>query len=208
MPGQHAEKRRFSRTVGADHADDPAGWQRETQIFDQEPVAIALFQIVDLDHLGPKARTIGNDDLGAGNLFALGLVGHFLIGVDTRLLLGLTRLGTGTDPFQFALKRFLARLVFAGFLRKALGLLLEPSRIIPLVGDAAPAIEFEDPARDIVEEIAVVGHDEDRALVFDQVLLQPSDGFGVKVVGRFVQEKHLGRFQKQFAQRHAPALAA
>ncbi len=53
-----------------------------------------------------------------------------------------------------------------------------------------------------------MGDDQDRALVVDQVLLQPGDGFGVEVVGRFVQQQHLGRFEQQLAQRHPALLAA
>jgi hypothetical protein len=43
----------------------------------------------------------------------------------------------------------------------------------------------------------------DRALVVNQVLLQPSDGFRVEVVCRLVQQQHVWLFQQQFAQRHA-----
>ena len=49
------------------------------------------------------------------------------------------------------------------FLQHALLLLLQPGGIIALVGNAAAAIELEDPARHIVEEVAVMGHDQDRA---------------------------------------------
>ena len=69
-----------------------------------------------------------------------------------------------------------------------LGLLFQPGGIIALVGDAAAAIEFQDPAGDVVQEVPVVGDDQDRALVVDQVLLQPGDGFRIQVVGRFVEE--------------------
>lgn len=51
-----------------------------------------------------------------------------------------------------------------------------------------------------------MGDDQDGAFVVDQVLLQPGDGFRVQVVGRFVQEQHVGRFQQQLAQRHAAFL--
>ena len=53
-----------------------------------------------------------------------------------------------------------------------------------------------------------MGDDQNGALVGDQVLLQPGDGFGVKVVGRLVQQQHIGRFKQQLAQRDAPPLAA
>ena len=49
------------------------------------------------------------------------------------------------------------------------------------------AVEFQNPAGDIIEEVTVVGDGDDRSLVALQVLFQPADGFGVKVVGRLVQ---------------------
>ena len=53
-----------------------------------------------------------------------------------------------------------------------------------------------------------MGDDQNCALVGDEVLLQPCDRFGVKVVGRFVQQQHFGRFQQQFAQCYAARFAA
>ena len=86
--------------------------------------------------------------------------------------------------------------------------MLQPCGVVALVGDAASAVEFQDPAGDIVEEIAVVGDDQDGACVVDQVLLQPGDGFGVEVVGRFVEQQHVGRFEQQFAERDAAGFTA
>ena len=102
----------------------------------------------------------------------------------------------------------LARLVLAGLLEQALGLLLEPGGVVALVGDAAAAVELEDPAGDVVEEVAVVGDDQDGARVGDQVLLQPGDGLGVEVVGRLVEEQDLGGLEQQLAERDAALLAA
>jgi hypothetical protein len=53
-----------------------------------------------------------------------------------------------------------------------------------------------------------VGDDEDGALVVDQVLLQPGDAFGVKVVGRFVEKQHVGLLKQELAERHAAAFPA
>ena len=55
-----------------------------------------------------------------------------------------------------------------------------------------------DPACDGVEEVAVVGHDQDGAFVIDQVLLQPCDGFSVQVVGRLIEEQHVRRFSSSW----------
>ena len=99
-------------------------------------------------------------------------------------------------------------LLRALFLGQAGLLLLQPARVVALVGDALAAVELEDPAGDVVEEVAVVGDRDDRALVLGQVLLEPGHRLGVEVVGGLVQQQQVGRAQQQAAERHAPALAA
>ena len=70
------------------------------------------------------------------------------------------------------------------------------------------AVELEDPAGDVVEEVAVVGDGDDRALVLVEVTLEPGDRLGVEVVGRLVEEQEVGRLEEQAAQGDAAALAA
>ena len=203
VAGDHLEQGRFTRAVGADHADDPARRQREVQLFDQQLVAHGFGQTLDLKHLVAQTGTVGDNDLGTSQAFALRAVGHFVIRLDPRFGFRLTGLGPLTHPFQFARQCLLLGLVLAGFLFKPFGFLVDPAGIVPLVGDAIAAVELEDPAGDVIQEVPVVGDDQDRALIVDQVLLQPSDGFRVQVVGRFVKQQHFGRFQQQLAQRHA-----
>ena len=69
-------------------------------------------------------------------------------------------------------------------------------------------IEFQDPARDIVEKVAIMGHGNDRALVTREVLLEPVDRVGVKVVGRLVEKQDGRLLQQQPRERDAAALAA
>ncbi len=208
LPGEHAEERGLAGAVRADDADDAAGRKREGQVLDQLLVAHVLLQPLDLDHLAAEAGAVRDDDLGGGDLLALGFRGEFVVGVDAGLLLGLPGLGAGADPFEFLLQHLLARLVLARFLFEALGLLFEPGGIVALVGNAAAAVQLQNPAGDVVEEVAVVGDDEDRAPVLDQVLLQPGDGLGVEVVRRLVEQEHVGRFKEELAECHAPAFAA
>ena len=150
---------------------------------------------------------MGDDDLGLAHQFLDRFVGHLVIGGNPGLGFRLAGLGACPNPFQFLFHGLLLGLVLARFLRHALGLGFQPRRIVALVRQPAAALQFQDPACDVVQEIAVVGHGQDRALVFDQVLLQPGDSFRVQVVGRFVQQQHIGCFQQQLAQRHAAAFA-
>ena len=72
-----------------------------------------------------------------------------------------------------------------------LELLAEPRRVVALEGNAAAAVEFEDPAGDLIEEVAVVGDDDDGARVVDERLLHPVDRLGVEVVGGFVEQQQV-----------------
>ena len=96
----------------------------------------------------------------------------------------------------------------AAFLLEPLLLLAEPGGVVALVGDAAAAIELENPAGDVVEEVAVVGDDEDGARIIAQMAFEPVYRLGVEMVGRLVEQQQFRRLQQQPAQRHAAALAA
>ena len=136
------------------------------------------------------------------------LLQQILIALIARLGLGLARFGRGRDPLLLAGQRLLVRGVLAAFLLEALLLLHQPGRVIALVGNALAAIEFEDPARDVVEEVAVVGHDQDRAGIVAQMAFQPGHRLGVEMVGRLVEQQQFRLVEQQLAQRDAAALAA
>ncbi len=87
-------------------------------------------------------------------------------------------------------------------------LLLEPGGVVALPRDAVAAVELENPAGDVVEEVAVVGHGDDRARILLEEMLEPAHRLGVEVVGRFVEQQHVGLRQQQPAQRDAAPLAA
>ena len=80
---------------------------------------------------------------------------------------------------------------------QALQLLLEPGRVVALERDAAPAVELEDPLRDVVEEVAVVGDRDDGAGVLLEEALEPVHRLGVEVVGRLVEEQQVGVAEQQ-----------
>jgi hypothetical protein len=102
----------------------------------------------------------------------------------------------------------LACFFLAAFLREALSLLLQPGGIIAFVRNAAPAIEFENPAGDIVEKIAVMGDDQNCAGISAQMALEPGHRFRIEMVGWFVEKQKVRLLEKQSAERDAAALAA
>ena len=117
-------------------------------------------------------------------------------------------LGRHADPLQLPLQGLLAPLVGLLLLGHAPLLLLQPAGVVALPGDALAPVQLQDPARHVVQEVAVVGDGDDGAGVVLQVLLQPGHGLGIQVVGGFVQQQDVGLLQEQTAERHAPAFTA
>ncbi|MCI1710681.1 MAG: hypothetical protein LKM39_10580 [Chiayiivirga sp.] len=68
---------------------------------------------------------------------------------------------------------------------------------MPFQGMPRAAVEFEDPLGGVVEEVAVVGDGHHGAGEALQELLQPVHRFGVQVVGRLVEQQHVGLGQQQ-----------
>src|SRR4029079_5317622 len=106
---------------------------------------------------------------------------------DARLSLGLTRARRHSYPLELALQGAAPGLVDLFLLREALLLLLEPARVVAFPRDARAAVELDDPTRNVVEEVAVVRHRDDRAVVLLEVALQPGDRLRIEMVRGFVE---------------------
>ena len=140
--------------------------------------------------------------------FWYSLAGQFLEAGQTGLALGLARLRVGAYPLQFLLHRLHVGVDLLVFGFQAGFLLLQPARVVALPRNAVAAVEFENPLGGVVEEVAVVGDGDDGAGEADEELFQPFDRFGVEVVGRFVEQQHVGLGEQQLAQRDAALFAA
>ena len=100
------------------------------------------------------------------------------------------------------------RRLLAALLQQPLLLLHQPGGIVALVGNATAAIELEDPAGDVVEEVAIMGDDQDRTRIVAQMAFQPIDRFGIEMVGGLVEQQEVWLLQQQLTKRHAAPLAA
>ena len=167
-----------------------------------------LRSAVGLDDLVAEPLAGRDVDLDLVELDVAVLGQQALVVVQARLGLLAAALGVLAHPLELLLDRALARGVLALLLREARLLLLEPARVVALERQAVAAVELEDPARDVVEEVAIVGDGHDGALVLLEVALEPGDRLGVEVVGRLVEQQQVGRAQQQPAERDAAALAA
>jgi hypothetical protein len=55
-----------------------------------------------------------------------------------------------------------------------------------LPGDALATIQFQNPARDVVQKISVMGNRDDRSRITLQVMFEPSDRLRIEVIRRLV----------------------
>jgi len=69
-------------------------------------------------------------------------------------------------------------------------------------------LQLEDPLRDVVEEVPIVGDGDDGPRVLLEEALQPLHGFGVEMVGRLVEEEQVGVLEQEASEGDAALLAA
>ena len=124
------------------------------------------------------------------------------------LLLAWRARGGLADPFQFAPQGLLPGGFLFLFIGQARLLLLQPGGVVAFPGNALAAVEFQDPAGDVVQEIAIVRHGDDGAFVSPQVLLQPFHRFGIEVVRRLIENQDVRLLKQQAAQADTATLAA
>ena len=53
------------------------------------------------------------------------------------------------------------------------------------------AINFERPIGDIIQKIAIMGNQDYRAFIIDQIILKPIDGLSVQMVGRLIHQEKI-----------------
>src|SRR5436309_16081275 len=95
--------------------------------------------------------------------------------MDARLTLRATRFRRHANPFELALERLLS-FTFRFFLApQTLLLLFQPRRVIASPRDALAAIQSENPTRDVVHEISIVGHRDDSSRITRQVMFEALD---------------------------------
>ena len=160
------------------------------------------------DDVGPQTRAVRDVDLEFFFLFLLVFVQQAFVGGETGFGFRLTAFGVLPYPVQFALEGLGALGSLFFFLGQALGLLLQPRGVVALPGNALAPVQFQDPSGYVVQEVAVVGNGDDRALVLPQVFLEPEDALGIQMVGRLVQQQHVRLLKQQAAQGDAAAFTA
>src|ERR1700722_6911481 len=205
---QNAKPRGFAGAVGSGDSHDSPRGQAETQGIDQQPVAITLAYVLAFDDQVAQPVAGRNVDFIGFVAFLEFLRRQLLVALQARLGLRLARFRVRAHPFQLAPPGLGERLLLAPLLAKALLFLLARGGVVALPGDAVAAIELQNPFGDVVQKIAVVSDRDHRARVFIEEVLEPGHRFGVQVIGRLIEQQHVGLGQEQAAQRNATLLPA
>ena len=202
VPCDHPEKRGLAGTVCADDANDGPRGNAERKILEQKVFVVGLGDVFDFNHFGAKSGPLGHQNFNLGLVALAPLIGQLFVAFDPGFVFGLPSGRAFLHPFQFAFERFLSLGFTAFFDFQTLALLLEPSGVIAFPRNAFSAIEFQNPARHVVQEVPVVGDGDDGPFVLGEMLLQPVHAFGVEVVGGFIEQKDGGLLQQQTTEGH------
>src|SRR5438270_13378588 len=91
-PSDHANERRLARAVRADDADDRARRHLERELFDEQPLAVALGDVLELDYFVPQPLGDGDEDLLGFVAFLVLVLRKFFKASEARLGLRLSGL--------------------------------------------------------------------------------------------------------------------
>ncbi len=200
LAGDDAKQGGLACAIGSDDADDAAFGKVEADVVVQHPIAIGLAQALCFDHQVAQPGAGWDVDL-VGFVAFLEFLGLQLFEtLQARLALGVPALGVGAHPFQLLFHGLDVGGLLLLLPFQTLFLLLQPGGVIALPGDTVTAVQFQDPACHVVQEITVMGDRHHGAGIFVEEAFQPGDGLGIQVVGGFVQQQHVGFFQQQAAQ--------
>src|SRR5690348_4501144 len=161
LADHHPEQRGLACAVRADDADDSAAGQGEVQFLEEQAVAEALGQILRGDDVVAETGRHGNENFGRVVPALFLLRRQLFVGGDAGLRLRLTGARRHPDPLELALQGLLPGRRLLLFRGEPLLLLLEPRRIVAFPRDAFAPVQLENPAGDVVEEIAVVRDGDD-----------------------------------------------
>jgi len=179
-----------------------AFWNSHREVVNQHLIAKAFADIIKLNDLVAKAFARGYINF-IGFVAGLELLRIQLVKASqSRFAFGLAALGILTHPFQFLLESLLSSGLLLRFGFQTADFAIEPSGIVAFIGNTVTAIQLENPAGDIVEEVAIVSYCNHGAGKFFEEFFQPEYRVCIQVVGGLVEQQHIGLRQQQSAQRN------
>ena len=206
---QHLQQRRLPGAVGAHHAQLATPLHHQIHVRQDGHAVVPDGDARQLGHIPPRPTGLGERE--AGHQLAL------------RRHLDLVELLQRLDAALHLarLRRLVAEALHEALDAGHLALLLGAHRLEPReplltlhheLGEAAHVLggraegQLHHPVGHRVDEVAVVAHEQHRARVVTQRVLEPGHRIGVEVVGGLVEHQHVGLGQQQLRQggAHAP----
>src|SRR5690606_35679652 len=122
--------------------------------------------------------------------------------LDTALrLLGLARLGAEPrDKALYVLDAFLLLVEVDLLLGQALGALALETRVVAAIAVQPCSLDVDKLLAAVVDEIAVLRNQHQRAGITRQPLLQPQARIEIQVVGGFIEQQQIGRAHQRLRQ--------
>ena len=209
LAGEQLDQGRLAGAVASQQADALARPQREIQPFEHRSIAVAGGRVLELQQgVGRGIRlTEGKGergiDVGRRDQF------HPLQRLDPALrLAGLGGLGAkALDEAMQVRALALLALVQGLLLGQALGANALEGRVAARVQRQAPLFDVGDVADHRIEEVAIVGDQQQGAGVIPQPLFEPDHRIQVEVVGRLVEQQQVRATHQRLRQiePHPPA---
>ena len=192
----HPEERGLADAVRPDHTDDPGARQREAQAVEEQFVPETLDQHLCLEHIAAQPWAGRDVDLLEVELAAaLGLGRQLLVASQPSPVLGLPRFRVGPCPLQFPLQDLCALGIPATLDLESSLLGVQVGGVVALVRMGPAAIQLEDPLRDVVQEVPIVRHGQDRPRVRLQVSFQPLHRLCIQMVRRLIEQQQVRLLQ-------------
>ncbi len=167
-------------------------------------IAKALGHMGQFSHQLAAGRTAADIHIDAAHHLAAGLVfgAQLTQAHDARLGTGAAGFHALANPHLFLRQQLVGTGVDDRFLRQLFFLLHQVGREIAGVRQQLAAVQFHDACGHIVQKRTVVGDGDDAAFEINQQAFEPFNAVQIQVVGRLVQQQHVGLRHQCLRQGH------
>ena len=169
---EQIQQRGFAHPIGANEAHPILWGERIGEVVDQTPIADLALQVLNIDHRFAKAP--------AGTLHGHVLFGrfealllHLLDALNSGFLFGASCFGTAFEPFDFAAHHRAVGPLPGCISNLFLVFLFQVGAVVAWVAAQLAAIQLDDRVGDTLEEVAVVGDQDQGSFEALQKSLEP-----------------------------------
>jgi hypothetical protein len=201
---EHAEKRCLSAPIRADHADPHPACDGEVEAVEQHAAAERLPDPVRREQHPRAPAGRGELDLRRPPRASLPSLGELLLETvrlfDAALGLGRAGLGSAAEPLDLSPHGIREGLLVGGLTAEEVVAPDKQLTVRPVALEQATrvrATQLEHARGHVLEEVAIVAHDEKGARLGGQDVLQPEDSVHVEVIGRLIHQEDVGLGQER-----------